>query len=163
MPFLLRSRNRTPFPLTQQIPDTVFIMNPHDNPGDSYMFLITGYEWDRGMTLEDARKALDSMMAWVDGLLKKGVATSSSPLARMGKIVAGKNGASITDGPFTEAKEVVGGYIVVTAPDLDAAATIAAQCPLLEHGVTLDVRAMIPDCSISKRLREQEAATTAAA
>ena len=136
-------------------------MNPHNNSGDSYMFLITGYDWDHGMTLEDARQALDSMMAWVDGLLKKGIASSSSPLARMGKIVAGKNGSSITDGPFTEAKEVVGGYIVVNAPDLDAAAAIASQCPLLEHGVTLDVRAMIPDCSISKRLREEEAAAAA--
>jgi len=74
----------------------------------------------------------------------------------MGKIVAGKNGASITDGPFAEAKEVVGGYIIVNAPDLDAATAIASGCPLLEHGVTLDVRAMIHDCSISHRLREEE-------
>ena len=120
MPFFLQSRSRF---------TTFTTMNPHHQESSSpFMFLITGYDWDKGMPLADARKALDSMMAWVDGLLKQGVATTSSPLARMGKIVAGKNGASITDGPFAEAKEVVGGYIIVNAADLEAATAIAAAC-----------------------------------
>jgi hypothetical protein len=129
-------------------------MSP-DTTTNPYMFLIVGYGWDEGMPPTDSAKALDAMMAWVHGLLEQGVATFSSPLARMGKIVSGNNGGSITDGPFAEAKEVVGGYIVVNAPDLDAAAAIASGCPLLKHGVTLDVREMVHECSISRRLREE--------
>jgi hypothetical protein len=129
-------------------------MNPYDN-SNQFMFLIVGYEWDKGMPATDAAAALDAMMAWVHGLLEQGIATSSSPLARMGKIVTGKNGGLITDGPFAEAKEVVGGYIVVNAPDLNAAAAIASRCPLLQHGVKLDVRAMVGECSIASRLREE--------
>ena len=122
------------------------------------MLLITGYGWHEGMPAADARKTLDSMMAWVNGLLQQGIATTSSPLARMGKIVAGKNGSSITDGPFAESKEVVGGYIIVSAPDVDAAAAIAAGCPLLEYGITIDVRAMVSECTSEHGLVRDEVA-----
>lgn len=139
-------------------------MNPHAHqPPDQYMFLITGYSWHEGMPPADARKAIDAMMAWVSGLLEQGIASTSSPLARMGKIVAGKNGSSITDGPFAESKEVVGGYIIITAPNVEAAAAIAAGCPLLEFGVTLDVRQMVNQCAIEHGLIEEAARTAAAA
>ncbi len=122
------------------------------------MFLVVGYGWDEGMPAADAASAIDAMMNWVHGLLEQGVATSTSPLARMGKIVTGKNGSLITDGPFAEAKEVVGGYIVVNAADIEAATAIARGCPLLEYGVKLDVREMVHVCSIAQRLREESKA-----
>src|SRR6188472_4327210 len=105
-------------------------MNTPNN--SEFMLLILGYEWDKGMSAADTRQAIDRMMAWCEGLHGQGVATAISPLARMGKIVSGKNGGTVADGPFAEAKEVVGGYLVVRAGDLDAAAAIAQQCPLLE-------------------------------
>lgn len=132
--------------------------NQNDGSGQ-FMFLIVGYGWDQGLPAAEATRALDSMMAWVNGLFEKGIATDSSPLARMGKMVAGKNGSKVTDGPFAEAKEVVGGYIAVKAADLDAATAIAKGCPLLEHGVVLDVREMVPVCSISRRLQEEAQST----
>lgn len=125
------------------------------NSNSDFMFLITGYDWDKSMPPAEARAALDKMMAWFNGLLESGVGTAGGPLARHGKIVGGKNGSMVADGPFAEAKEVVGGYIVVKAADLAAATALAQQCPLLEHGVTIDVRAMVDECAISHRLREQ--------
>lgn len=126
-----------------------------------FMFLIIGYDWDEALPPAEARQALDRMMAWFDGLLQQGVATTGSPLARTGKMVAGKHGSTVADGPFAEAKEVVGGYIIVRADTLAAATAIAQQCPLLEHGVTLDVRAMVDECVTSVRLREQAALAAA--
>jgi hypothetical protein len=125
------------------------------------MFLIVGYEWDKGLSADETRQALDRMMAWFDKMLKSGVATGGSPLARHGKIVGGKNGNMVADGPFAEAKEVVGGYISIRAESLEAATALARQCPLLEYGVTLDVREMVNECAISVRLKEQAALATA--
>lgn len=126
-----------------------------------FMFLIIGYDWDKALPPAQARQSLNRMMAWFDGLLQQGVATAGSPLARTGKMVAGKHGSTVADGPFAEAKEVVGGYIIVQADTLAAATAIAQQCPLLEHGVTLDVRAMVDECAISVRLREEAALAAA--
>ena len=45
----------------------------------------------------------------------------------------------VTDGPFSEAKEQVGGYFLIEAKDLDEAIAIAAKCPGAHHG-TVEVR-----------------------
>ena len=129
-------------------------MNKYDS-ADQFMFLIVGYGWDKDLPSAEVRQAIDRMFAWFERLREQGIATSGSPLARMGRIVSGKDGSLVTDGPFAEAKEVVGGYIVVRAAGLDAATAIARQCPLLEYGITLDVRAMVDECSIAQRLREE--------
>ena len=122
-----------------------------------YMLLIVGYDWDKALSPTDARQAIDGMFAWFETLQQQGICTAGSPLARMGKMVSGQHGRIVADGPFAEAKEVVGGYLVVQATDLDAATAIAQQCPLLAHGITIDVRPMVDECSIAARLREQAA------
>ena len=47
---------------------------------------------------------------------------------------------SVTDGPFIDAKEVVAGFYVIEAPDLDAALAIAATNPVLREGGGVEVR-----------------------
>ena len=50
--------------------------------------------------------------------------------------VRGKNGkAVVTDGPYAETKEQLGGYYMIDVPDLDAAIAWAARCPTAGHGV----------------------------
>ena len=56
-----------------------------------------------------------------------------------GKVVGGKKGAVI-DGPYSETKDVIGGYSVIEARDLDDAASIAAGCPIIEAGGLVEVR-----------------------
>ena len=48
----------------------------------------------------------------------------------------------VTDGPFVESKEIVGGYSIVTADNIDAAAELAKGCPGLLTGGTVEVRAL---------------------
>jgi hypothetical protein len=50
----------------------------------------------------------------------------------------------VTDGPFTESKEVIGGFDVVEAPDLDAALAIAAEHPGARDGGTVQVHPFWP-------------------
>jgi hypothetical protein len=46
----------------------------------------------------------------------------------------------VTDGPYTESKEIVGGFFTVVAADYDEACTIAADCPHLKYGGRIEVR-----------------------
>ena len=49
----------------------------------------------------------------------------------------------ILDGPFAEAKEVIAGYFVIEAPDVESAVAIAAKCPNAEFG-SVEVREIVP-------------------
>ncbi|MBD0278116.1 MAG: hypothetical protein ICV51_03405 [Flavisolibacter sp.] len=78
-------------------------------------------------------------MAWIDQLNKDGKFISGEPLTPGGKLVSGPNKA-ITDGPYTEGKEVVGGYFLVNANNYDEAVEIAKGCPDYEYGGSVQVR-----------------------
>jgi hypothetical protein len=59
-----------------------------------------------------------------------------------------KSGGIVVDGPFNEAKEVVGGFSVIDVPDMDAAVALAKSWPALElPGVAIEIRPMVVDYS----------------
>ena len=64
------------------------------------------------------------------------------PLDRSGKVVRGAQ-RTVTDGPFIEVKDMVAGFIVVRACDVDEAAALAAGCPMLEGGGSVEVRPVL--------------------
>jgi hypothetical protein len=80
---------------------------------------------------EDVPQGLmDAMGPWMEKVLSEGKLISTGGLkpAAEGRRLAGKTGRiKLTDGPFAEAKEVVGGYAVFEAPDLDAATALAGE------------------------------------
>ena len=59
---------------------------------------------------------------------------------REGKVVSGKQ-RTVADGPFAESKEAIGGYFYLTVADENEAIEIAKQCPGLEYGAVVEVRA----------------------
>ena len=77
---------------------------------------------------------------WYDGLAQRGKVKHGQPLELTGRVVSGARGERVTDGPFAEAKEVVGGYIFLTVADLDEATEIAKGCPGLPLGLSVEVR-----------------------
>ena len=126
-----------------------------------YMLLFHGPDWDTGRTPDETRRIMDKVTAWFDGLQQRGIVRGGAPLARAGKLVSGKS-RTVADGPFAESKEVVGGYLTVAVDSLDEATAIARECPTLDYGISIEVRPVLDDCPISKRLREQEALPVAA-
>jgi hypothetical protein len=64
------------------------------------------------------------------------------PLERKGAVVGGRR-KSVTDGPYTETKELVGGFSIIVARDLDHATEIASGCPILERGGSVEVRPVL--------------------
>ena len=89
---------------------------------------------------EKAQQAMARWRAWFKEMTDKGQLKSiGQPLERIGAVVAGKKKA-ITDGPFAEVKDVVGGFSIIEAKDLEQATRIASGCPLLEVGGSVEVR-----------------------
>lgn len=67
---------------------------------------------------------------------------SGNRLADDGRVV--KPGALVTNGPFVELKEAIGGYIIIRAESLDEAAEISKGCPILMIGGNVEVRSIVP-------------------
>ena len=73
------------------------------------------------------------------------------PLQEEGKLVSGKNGRIVVDGPFAESKEAIGGYFYLHVTDIEEAVEIARQCPGLEYGCTVEVRPVADLCTVRAR------------
>jgi hypothetical protein len=58
--------------------------------------------------------------------------------------------SGITDGPFAETKELIGGFWFILASTLDEAATLAAQNPCREFGLSFEIRPLDPDKSVAQ-------------
>jgi hypothetical protein len=77
---------------------------------------------------------------WYEGLAAKGKVQHGRPLGLQGRVVSGTRGQLVTDGPYAETKEVVGGYFLLNVADIDEATEIAKMCPGLPLGLTVEVR-----------------------
>jgi hypothetical protein len=122
-----------------------------------YLLLFRGTHWDKGLSPEEIQKILNETTAWVDRLSQQGKAKASHPLVYEGKIVSGKKGRTVTDGPFAESKEAIAGYILLQVDDLDEAVEIAKEWPGLEYdGVTIEVR--LVNEALTRRLRTRSGA-----
>lgn len=108
---------------------------------DKYMFLIRGGN-TKNLSPEDMQKHMQSWQSWMKGLAETGTLQDGLPLSLEGKVVR-NSGEVVTDGPYAEGKEIVGGYIIVNADDEDKAVEISKSCPVFEYGGLLEVRKIL--------------------
>lgn len=99
--------------------------------------LISRGQWDESASKEDVQDAIDRFYTWYEKGVADGVLKPGSRLENRGRRVSR---SGITDGPFAEAKELVGGYWFIVAESLDHAARIASENPCLAFGLTLEIR-----------------------
>ena len=103
-----------------------------------FAYLYRGGE--RPGSAEQSQQIMQKWIAWMKDLGEKGhMVDRGQPLERSGKLVQG-SGKIVTDGPFAEAKDVVGGFTIVRAKDVAEAADLAKGCPILERGGYVEVR-----------------------
>ncbi|WP_020530034.1 YciI family protein [Flexithrix dorotheae] len=81
--------------------------------------------------------------AWMHGLGEQGKLLGGQPLKNEGKVLE-KGGEVITDGPFAEGKEIVGGYLLIKAENFNEAVEISKACPIFEFDGTVEVREIQP-------------------
>jgi len=104
------------------------------------------------MTYEERRAALERWNAWCDELVAQGRLKAGNTLAPEGRIVSRGGGRHVVDGPFAEAKEVIGGYILLLASSLEEAVSIAEGNPNLPYGMEVEVRPVAQACHLARSL-----------
>ena len=92
-----------------------------------------------GQSAEMIQAQMGKWMAWIEKLRQTDQYLAGEPLLPGGKLISGKN-KNVTDGPYTEGKEVVGGFFIIQAADLKEAVEISKDCPDYEMGGSVQVR-----------------------
>ena len=109
-----------------------------------YVFLYRGATDKRTLSPQEMQQSMQKWMAWFKELEKKGKLKSiGQPLESEGKVVGGRK-KTVTDGPYAETKDIIGGYSLIEARSLDEAAELAAGCPGIETGGLVEVRPVRP-------------------
>jgi hypothetical protein len=108
-----------------------------EQPSPAEFLVLSRGQWDRDKSSEEIQQAIDAFYEWHGRLVREGKMKSGQRLATEGKLVSR---SGVTDGPFAEAKEVIGGYWFFVADSLEEAAKLAAQNPCLACGLSYEVR-----------------------
>jgi hypothetical protein len=94
---------------------------------------------------------MDGVMAWFDGLSQRGKLKGAQPLGAQGRMIFGTNGRFVVNGPFSETKEAVGGYLMLQADSFEEAVEVARTNTALRYGVSVEVRPILAECPIFAR------------
>ena len=97
--------------------------------------------------LPEVKFSIDEMNAgmavweqWIDGIIARNIlASRGNRLGKDGRTI--KNGKIITNGPYAEIREIIGGYLIIRANSLDEAAEIAKSAPLVGTG-SIEIRGL---------------------
>jgi len=125
--------------------------NPNQN---GYMLLFRGTDLRKGLSPEELQKVSEKWMTWFRRLTEQGKAVAGQPLERDGKIVSGKDRV-VSDGPFAESKEAIGGYFLLNVATMDEAVAIARECPGLAYGIRVEVRPVAAECPTATQARTE--------
>ncbi|HEY3664264.1 MAG TPA: YciI family protein [Chthoniobacterales bacterium] len=121
-------------------------------------FRNSGPENFEHLSAEDRQRLVTRWNTWYDDLAAAGKAIDGTPLELETRIVSGPRGERVVDGPFAEAKEAIGGYVMLNVRDLEEATAIAQQHPGLASGLIIEVRRLAESCHLGVKVREREAA-----
>jgi hypothetical protein len=98
------------------------------------------------LSAEAIQQVIEEYMAWSNAVAETGKMTGGQKLRDDGgrNLVLDGNGLRVTDGPFAEAKEVIGGFFTILADDYEDAVKIASTCPHLKYGGRIELREIEP-------------------
>ena len=113
-----------------------------DKTSTSEYLVISRGQWDKDKSPETIQKTIDDFYVWHARLVDEGKMKPGQRLAREVRMVSRQG---VTDGPFAEAKEIVGGYWFCLAGSLEEAAALAAQNPCLACGLMYEIRPIEPE------------------
>ena len=109
-------------------------------PLKRFMLILRGGVDGTTLPPDQLQKLIGKYFSWIDELRSQGHYEGGEPLEDPVKFLSGPGGKKTIDGPFVEAKEIVGGYFIIRARDLNEAAQIARGCPIFENDGTVEVR-----------------------
>lgn len=125
------------------------------------LFRNSGAENYRDLSADNRQRVVERWNAWFEGLVAQGKALEGQPLGDETRVISGAGGGRVTDGPFPEAKEAVGGFVRLLVSGREEATEIAKRHPGLEHGLIIEVRPLSPDCHLGVNTGTKDSATGA--
>lgn len=120
---------------------------------NGHLLVYSGSEWYKKLPLKELQRVIDQNKAWVEKLAAQGKIKGGQGLARSGAVITGK-GRQISDGPFAESKEAIGGILHLDVETLEEAIAIAQTSPSIAYGTTVEVRPVIEECPLDAVARE---------
>jgi len=130
---------------------------------NEYMLVFRGTDWSKGLSPQEMQQVASAWMTWFKRLSDQGKAIAGSPLAPEGKVVSGKKGRTVADGPFAESKEAIGGYFLLKVNSMEEAVAIAQECPGLAYGARIEVRPVAEACPLAAEAKAEAELAGAAA
>lgn len=110
----------------------------------NFLYLFRGGDeaFDK-LSQEEKQAHMEVWGAWMGGLKEQGKLIDGLPLDKTGKVVHDR-GQMVTNGPFAEGAEMVGGYLIVSAKNLDEAVEISKGCPIFDYeGSFVEIREIL--------------------
>jgi len=120
-----------------------------------YLLLFRGTHWPKNLSPEEIQSNIAKFTLWFERLKNEGNFKSGHPLEHRGKIVAGRK--AVQDGPFAESKEAIAGFFIIRADSFEQAVEIAKDCPGLDYGQTVEVRAIASEAAELRVARQKMA------
>jgi len=125
-------------------PDQLLLEHPYpkDNPMPKFLFVYRSEPFDMSkIAPEQMQQSMDRWTKWIgQGFAEGWMVDAGDALLPEGRLVS--KDSVVTDGPFVEAKEVVGGYSVIQVASFDEAIKHAKACPNVIEGGTVEIRPM---------------------
>lgn len=106
---------------------------------EKFLYLFRGGMDYTAASPEAMQTNMQKWNQWMGKLMQDGIMQGGEPLQAASKKVAGKSKV-VTDGPFAEAKEIVGGYLLINANDINHAVELSKGCPIFEMDGSVEVR-----------------------
>jgi len=105
-----------------------------------FMMIFLGADYSElGLSPEQMQTQMGKWFSWNDKMQKAGIVKHGNALVPTGKTISGAN-RTVSDGPFAESKEIIGGYYVVSAESYEKAIEIAQDYPDFDLGGTVEIR-----------------------
>jgi len=124
------------------------------NATSEYLLHFRGTDWDRSLSPAALQDTMPRLAAWFERLTAEGTIKGGQPLMDEARIVSGRKGRLVVDGPFAESKDAVGGYLLIEAASFDDAVAIAQQFLMLECGTAVEVRPVAAVFPTMQRARQ---------
>lgn len=107
---------------------------------NQYLYLFRGGDTHLdGMSPEEMQAHMAQWGKWMGALEAEGLLVGGAPLER-GEGAVLTPDKMVADGPYAEAKDLVGGYVMVTCATFETALQWAKSCPILDDNGTVEVR-----------------------
>lgn len=127
---------------------------------NEYLVISRG-QWDLASSKEDIQVAIDDFYVWLEKMIADGKMRTGSRLGNGGATVSRER--IVSDGPYGETKEVIGGYWFILADNLEDATRLAASNPCMKHGLFFEIRPLEPErasafAEVTENIAERQSA-----